>query len=90
MFRRPDGQYAAVQFCEFGAGGEPLEPPGKSLADSFASALRRRTPDTRHGDVFQVQVLLTSPIALSEARLESGRQVLLEMREQFRKEISSQ
>lgn len=87
-FKKPNGQYGAIFFCEFGMGGEPLEPPAQSLKEGIANALRRRQSTKADlGDVFQVQVMLSSPVEFSEARLAEGRAALEQVRERFRSAI---
>jgi len=87
-FKKPNGQRGAVFFCEFGMAGQPLDPPAQSLSEGLANAFRRRqSTKSDLGDVFQVQVMLSSPVEFSKARLAEGRAALEQVRERFRNAI---
>ncbi len=84
VFRKPDGQYAAVAFCGFAADGTPLVPPAEDL---FGNALSRRKSASQLGNCFQVQILLTSPAMPTSQRLDSAGRMLVVAREALRAQI---
>ena len=89
FFHCPDGQYAIVLFCEFDQSGKALLPPELSFRESLTKVFTRRDEfDSR--EVIQVQVLLKSPIPLSEERIAQGLRLLADARQQFRQQIVSQ
>ncbi len=90
-FRLPDGGRAAVFYSAFDSHGDAMEPPSQSLGDTLARAFSRRQTRSGTERVFQVQLLITSPVdhACSEARLDVAGQMLIAAEEHFRQHILS-
>lgn len=84
---RSDGARGFVAWAMFDENGEPVSPPIGAVRDQLWRLFVRRSPLAPTRQMFQVQVFVQGAGPLGDEERATARKLLIESREQFRREI---
>ena len=89
-FSKPDGTAAYLAYCVFDERGQSLSPPKSQDLDSLWQVFLQQFGAQRPGRLFQVQVWTTTVGKVPEERQQAARNLLLNVRERFRKLVTGE
>jgi hypothetical protein len=89
-FSKPDGTAAYLAYCVFDERGQYLSPPMSQDLDSLWQVFLQQFGAQRPGRLFQVQVWTTTVGKVPEERQQAARELLLDVRERFRKLVTQE